>query len=291
MILSEIHFIGARTQELLVADGACPALAAAGIRLCGVSDTATPYRMERPRLEFAEILGVLAGEGRVWLRGEGWRTVRAGDCYLAPRGAAQGFYPAPGRRWRIAWVHYAEPTQADRTVGGAEVRVRRGDAAPLAEAIRRLHGETLGERDAAMLAQLSGLVHLCAARLARGVSDGGDERLRRLWARVDAELGAPWTLDGLAAAAAMSGEHLRRLCLRENGRSPMAEVTRLRMRRAGLLLRGSPSKVEAVAAAVGYGSVYAFSAAFRRELGMPPSEWRRGGGGGEGAAEDAGAED
>ena len=121
MILSEIHFIGARTQELLVADGACPALAAAGIRLCGVSDTATPYRMERPRLEFAEILGVLAGEGRVWLRGEGWRTVRAGDCYLAPRGAAQGFYPAPGRRWRIAWVHYAEPTQADRTVGGAEV--------------------------------------------------------------------------------------------------------------------------------------------------------------------------
>lgn len=128
-----------------------------------------------------------------------------------------------------------------------------------------------------MTAQLAGWVHLCALRLAREHETArGDERLRRLWTRVDAELGAPWTLDTLAAAAHMSGEHLRRLCQLEAGRSPMAELTRLRMRRAGLLLRGTPSKVEAVAAAVGYGSVYAFSAAFRREVGVPPSAWRRG---------------
>jgi AraC-like DNA-binding protein len=281
MSLREIHILGARTQELLVGPEACPALAAAGVRLCGVSDTAAPYRMERPVLEFGEVLGVVAGEGRVWLAGEGWRAVRAGDCYLAPRGAEQGFFPAPGRRWRIAWVHYLESTpEADRVIARGPARVVAGDAEPLAEAIRRLHTEVLGAHDAAMTAQLAGWVHLCARRLARRSEGGaGDERLRRLWTRVDAELGASWELGALAAAAGLSGEHLRRLCQRELGRSPMAELTRLRMRRAGLLLRGTPSKVEAVAAAVGYGSLYAFSAAFRREVGVPPSAWRDGAGG------------
>ncbi|MCU0793169.1 MAG: helix-turn-helix domain-containing protein [Opitutaceae bacterium] len=278
MSLSEIHIIGARTQELLVSAEACPALAAAGVRLCGVSDTAAPYRMERPALPFGEVLGVLAGEGRVWLEGEGWRTVGAGECYLAPRGSAQGFFPAPGRRWRIAWVHYVETTpESERVLARGAATVVAGDAEPLAEAIRRLHTEVLGANDAAMAAQLAGWVHLCGRRLARRPEAGrGDERLRRLWTRVDAELGEPWDLAALAKSAGLSGEHLRRLCQAELGRSPMAELTRLRMRRAGLLLRSTPSKVEAVAAAVGYGSLYAFSAAFRREVGVPPSAWRSG---------------
>lgn len=277
MFLREIHIIGAKTHELLVGAASCPALAAEGVRLCGISDAAAPYRMERPALDFAEVLGVLAGEGRVWLAGKGWRTVRAGECYLAPRGAAQGFFPAPGRRLRIAWVHYAETTRGARLVPGSECRVSAGDAEPLGEAIRRLHTEVLGANDPAMSAQLAGWVHLCAARLARETgAGGGDERLRRLWARVDAELAAPWDLAALAKVAGVGGEHLRRLCQREHGRSPMAELTRLRMSRAGLLLRGTPLKVEAVAAAVGYGGVYAFSAAFRRETGMPPTAWRTG---------------
>lgn len=277
MLLSEIHLIGARTQELLVGPASCPALAAAGIQVCGISDAVAPYRMERPAPLFSEVVAVVAGQGRVWLADEGWRSLRAGECYLAPRGAPQGFFPEPGRRWRIAWVHYVEPTPAERVIPGDRARVLAGSADALAEAIRRLHTEVLGPHEAAMTAQLAGWVHLCALRLVREPDSArGDERLRRLWTRVDAELGAAWTLDTLAAAAHVSGEHLRRLCQRELGRSPMAEVTRLRMHRAGLLLRGTPSKVEAVAAAVGYGSVYAFSAAFRREVGVPPSAWRTG---------------
>ena len=287
MLLSEIHLIGAKTQELLVGASSCPALAAAAtdpvaeVVVVG-HDTrdpgAAPYRMERPALDFGEVVGVLAGEGRAWLPGEGWRTMRAGDCYVCPRGAMQGFAPAPGRRLRLAWVHYAESTPGERVIPGEGCRLRPGDPEPLGEAIRRLHTEVLGANDAAMSAQLAGWVHLCASRLAHdGRGKAGDERLRRLWSRVDAELGEPWDMAALAAAASVSGEHLRRLCQREHGRSPMAEVTRLRMRRAGLLLRGTPLKVEAVAAAVGYGSLYAFSAAFRREIGVAPSVWRKGG--------------
>lgn len=279
MSLSEIHLIGDKTQELLVGAELCPALGPAGVRLCGISDTRAPYRMERPVLDFGEVLVVLAGEGRVWLAGEGWRTVGKGDAYFAPRGAAQGFFPVPGRRWRFAWAHFFDPPGAERVVDVSAAAVARAPAEgeALAEAIRRLHAELLGLNEAAMVAQLVGWMQLCARRVVRGSgARRGDERLRRLWARVDAELAAPWTLESLAAAANLSGEHLRRLCRREQGRSPMAELARLRMRRAGLLLRGTPIKVEAVAQAVGYGSVYSFSAAFRRELGAPPSAWRSG---------------
>ena len=281
MSLSEIHIIGDKTQELLVGADLCPALRAAGVRLCGVSEARAPYRMGRPSPDFTEVLVVLSGEGRVWLEGEGWRTVGAGDAYLAPCRKPQGFAPSPGRRWRFAWVHFFEtPEGVEPAVGQGCATVARRTGAEgeaLAEAIRRLHAELLGANEAPMIVQLVGWVQLCAKRIARGTeARRGDERLRRLWARVDAELAAPWTLESLASAASLSGEHLRRLCRREHGRSPMAELARLRMRRAALLLRGTPLKAEAIAEAVGYGSVYSFSAAFRRELGMPPSAWRSG---------------
>ena len=281
MRLSEIHIIGDKTQELLIGADLCPALRSAGVRLCGISEARAPYRMGRPSPDFTEVLVVLSGEGRVWIEGEGWRVVRAGDAYLAPCRRPQGFVPAPGRRWRFAWVHFFETAEGVASVVGQDralvARQTQAEGEALAEAIGRLHAELLGANEAPMVAQLVGWVQLCARRLARGPDTlRGDERLRRLWARVDAELAAPWTLESLAAAASLSGEHLRRLCRREHGRSPMAELARLRMRRAGLLLRGTPLKAEAVAEAVGYGSVYSFSAAFRRELGAPPSVWRRG---------------
>ena len=281
MSLSEIHIIGDKTQELVVGADLCPALRPAGVRLCGISEARAPYRMQRPWPDFTEVLVVLSGEGRVWLDDGGWHTVRAGDAYLAPCRKPQGFFPSPGRRWRFAWVHFFETAEgAEPVVGKDRATVARhgqAEGEALAEAIRRLHSELLGAYEAPMVAQLVGWLQLCARRLARGPgTPRGDERLRRLWARVDAELAAPWTLESLASAANLSGEHLRRLCRREQGRSPMAELARLRMRRAGLLLRGTPLKAEAVAEAVGYGSVYSFSAAFRRELGAPPSLWRSG---------------
>lgn len=119
---------------------------------------------------------------------------------------------------------------------------------------------------------LSALLALYARRIGRGST--GDERLWRVWRAVDAEPDRPWTLMSLAGIACMSPEHLRRQCRGELGKSPMAQVTDLRMQRAAALLRLGSTKVETIAVRVGYGSVYAFSTAFKRWVGQAPSDYR-----------------
>ena len=72
----------------------------------------------------------------------------------------------------------------------------------------------------------------------------------------------------------MSAEHLRRLCVRELGRTPMEHVTYIRMQRAKELLEAGDAKLEAIAPEVGYHSATVFSRAFARCIGMNPSEYR-----------------
>jgi AraC-like DNA-binding protein len=68
-----------------------------------------------------------------------------------------------------------------------------------------------------------------------------------LWQEVSADLSAEWSLESLARKLHMSTEHLRRLCARELGRSPMQHLTYMRMQRAQELLEKTTEKLDAVA--------------------------------------------
>jgi transcriptional regulator GlxA family with amidase domain len=131
----------------------------------------------------------------------------------------------------------------------------------------------MGARQPAVLELLAEWVHRLAERLAR--RQAPDARLQRLFAKVDERLGDPWDLQSLALEARLSGEQLRRLCQREYGQSPMERVRVLRMARAAALIRRGAGKLEPMALALGYSSLYAFSTAFRRSFGVSPSEYRR----------------
>ena len=100
-------------------------------------------------------------------------------------------------------------------------------------------------------------------------------RLRPLWSLVLNDLAHDWNLTQLAERAGFSDETLRRLCQAETRRSPMEQVTFLRMRYAASLLISGPLSVEAVAARVGYQNAFAFSTAFKRIFGVPPSAYAR----------------
>jgi AraC-like DNA-binding protein len=58
-------------------------------------------------------------------------------------------------------------------------------------------------------------------------------------------------------------------------RASNAVLVRWRMQLAASLLAGGGANVAAVAFETGYASEAAFSRAFKRELGVPPVEWRR----------------
>lgn len=85
----------------------------------------------------------------------------------------------------------------------------------------------------------------------------------------------PWTIEGLAREAALSRSALAERFTQFVGRPPMAYLAEWRMQLAASQLLTSTETVAAVANRVGYDSEAAFSRAFKKSVGSPPSEWRR----------------
>lgn len=98
--------------------------------------------------------------------------------------------------------------------------------------------------------------------------------IARALTALHADLGRPWTVAGLARQAGLSRTAFATRFSAMVGQGPMAYALGCRMRRAKAVLRGDHA-TEVVAAQVGYGSVAAFSAAFRRSAGTTPGAYKR----------------
>lgn len=84
-----------------------------------------------------------------------------------------------------------------------------------------------------------------------------------------------WTLETLAAEVGVSRSRLAECFTRFLGQPPMQYLARWRIQVGAGMLAGGMAKVAAVARDVGYDSEAAFSRAFKRMVGLSPSEWRR----------------
>jgi AraC family transcriptional regulator, activator of mtrCDE len=103
----------------------------------------------------------------------------------------------------------------------------------------------------------------------------GDDALGRVIAEVVDRPGEAWTIDRLAAAAAMSRATFLRRFTARTGTTVATLVTAIRMMVAADLLTHSDHSVARVASEVGYRSESAFTAAFRAALGTSPSRYRK----------------
>jgi AraC-like DNA-binding protein len=85
----------------------------------------------------------------------------------------------------------------------------------------------------------------------------------------------PWTVAGLAAGTGVSRAALARRFTGTVGEPPMAYLAAWRLALAADLLRQQPdATIGAIARQVGYGSSFALSAAFKREYGRSPQQYR-----------------
>ncbi|MGW7379154.1 cupin domain-containing protein [Streptomyces sp. NPDC054794] len=84
----------------------------------------------------------------------------------------------------------------------------------------------------------------------------------------------PWTVEELARGVGVSRATLSRRFADRVGESPLAYLTRWRLELAGRRLRDTADPLSVVAESVGYTSVSAFSRAFARQWGTPPSHHR-----------------
>jgi AraC-like DNA-binding protein len=90
--------------------------------------------------------------------------------------------------------------------------------------------------------------------------------------------GAParnWTIEILARGVGLSRSVLAERFADLIGVPPMHYLVKWRMQIASGLLSGGSANIATIAAETGYGSEAAFSRAFKKMLGMPPSVWRR----------------
>ena len=89
------------------------------------------------------------------------------------------------------------------------------------------------------------------------------------------EVGAPWTVETLAAACGMSRSAFALRFREMVGETPLEYLTNWRMQKAAELLQKGDKKVVDVARIVGYDSDSTFSKAFKRVMHMAPREFRR----------------
>ncbi|MEP6621144.1 MAG: AraC family transcriptional regulator [bacterium] len=134
-----------------------------------------------------------------------------------------------------------------------------------------------------VLARLADLLFIHALRLwistagqsacgLRAVTDpaiGGALRL------MHARPAEPWTVDGLAAAVAMSRSAFAARFTQLVGEPPLQYLARWRMTIAAQRLREDDAVIADVAKGVGYENPVAFSKAFARAQGMGPATFRR----------------
>jgi AraC-like DNA-binding protein len=91
---------------------------------------------------------------------------------------------------------------------------------------------------------------------------------------VHAEPARRWTVDDLAREAGASRTVLAERFNEVLGQAPIEYVTNWRMQLAAERIRNSADSFAVIAADVGYGSLPAFSRAFKRVTGTTPGQWR-----------------
>jgi len=158
----------------------------------------------------------------------------------------------------------------------------------LSSLLDRLKTERMATRNASPLF-VQGIAQALAVHLVRSYRDPDSTRtpaasalpafkLRQVTAHMDEHLDAPFDLAVLAGIAGMSEYHFSRLFKRATRLAPSLYFIRLRVQRAREMLAESDLSIIDIGLAVGYSNASHFSQIFRREVGITPSEYRKGGG-------------
>jgi len=172
-----------------------------------------------------------------------------------PRVIQAGERDGKGGRWLREFVRLAVDESADRRAGGASVLAKLSELMFI-EVVRRYLEAQPPER----CGWLAGLRDPFVGK-ALSLMHGAPAR--------------DWTIEILARDVGLSRSVLAERFAGLVGMPPIQYLAKWRMQvAAGLLSRGS-ANIAAVAAEIGYGSEAAFSRAFKKLVGVPPSAWRR----------------
>lgn len=237
----------------------------------GFQTTGYPYELTRSFQSGSCMLATVAGKGKVHIDGE-WVVLDAGEVCLLPPYTFNSIQSIEGHEWSFIWVKYLEDLGSQPVVSAVSPVHGRFDPLPLKHAIHGLYDACQSGVCTSAQNLWVELIHKYVLHFAQ--PKVGDKRLWNLWYAVDQKLGYPWTLSEMADIANLSTEHLRRLCLKQFGKSPKQYLVYLRMRKARYLLGSSDAKITMIAAKLGYVDSQTFTKAFKKHHGISPSAMR-----------------
>jgi len=253
----------------------CPSLASARLQMVGIANLHDKPRRRAIDIAQHRILQItLSGEGRCWVNGR-WDRAPAGAAYIIPKGAEWTWrYAATGKPWEQLFVVLEPGFELSDSWKHTSSFIRRHcDPTDLAWTYRQFYKETLGKARVPILVNLCEIMACLARELF--VEEEHHYRLSNLWMVVAQNLARPWTLADLSKEAGMCQEKLRLLCHQETGRSPVAQVTYLRLRHAAVLVQEGHWNVKEIGTLVGYENPFNFSLAFKRHYGLSPAHFRK----------------
>ena len=157
--------------------------------------------------------------------------------------------------WLSQFIRVAALESANKRAGGESVLAKLSELMFI-EVIRR-HLEALPPEQAGWLAGLR------------------DPFVGKTLSLMHAKPAWNWTIEELAKDVGLSRSVLAERFADLVGMPPMYYLTKWRMQIASGLLSDGNTNIATVAAEIGYGSEAAFSRAFKKLVGVPPSAWRR----------------
>ncbi|WP_033343191.1 AraC family transcriptional regulator [Catenuloplanes japonicus] len=250
----------------------------------------------------------------IMMRGTAWlltatgepRALVPGDVILAPSGAEHGLSHTPSRLGHLLaavlgpdpgvdgewdaeflcgayWLEHGQVPHYLRALPEIIVASTGDDPDPQLRALVDLLAADVSDTGPGTGATRPALLDLVLTRVLRrwleqnhsaALPDTSDPAIAAVLHAVHAAPQEPWTLDRLSTIAGLSRRTFTTRFHTVLGQSPMAYVTAWRLSHAALLLRETSAPLAAVARRVGYGTEFAFGAAFRRAYGISPGRFR-----------------
>ncbi|TXG84534.1 MAG: AraC family transcriptional regulator [Sphingomonadales bacterium] len=174
------------------------------------------------------------------------------------RAMPQHFHITAGMRTRNLWLDEALRLMARQMMSdnpGGSAAVRRMSEVIFIEAIRCCAEQSK---------ELERFMHALS-----------DAKISRALAAIHQMPAQAWTVEKMAAAAAMSRSRFADRFQELTGMAPLAYLTEWRMQRARRMLSSTSANIQEIAGAVGYQSAAAFTRAFATMYGEPPTDFRR----------------
>lgn len=230
-----------------------------------------PYEVLRINQSGTFFLACIQGAGEILIDGI-WKTIEANQGCVLPPFVTNAFRAKDEQNWEFVWVRYGED-ESKKTVANTDSPIHGVyDSAALKTIFNGLKNEITGDCSQIVTSAWVNLAHQQVLKFTKPTHI--DKRLLKVLTAVAADPGHDWSLFELAEHGNISSEHLRRLTNQQLGRSPMQQITFMRMMYARKLLSETKHPIDLIAKTVGYKSPFSFSNTFYKWMGYRPSSIR-----------------